>query len=223
MKRLFDFVVSLIIIIIISPFLLPVLIILRFTGEGEVFYRQNRVGKDGKTFKLLKFATMLKNSPDLGAGLLTEKNDPRILPFGKLLRSTKINELPQLFNIISGDMSLVGPRPQAQKHFDVFPEHVKKEIIQLKPGLTGIGSIIFRDEESILHEYGGDPNDFYNKVIAPYKGELEIWYKNNATVHLNFLLLFLTGYVIFFQKSKLPFKLFKSLPEPPDLLKSFLV
>ena len=93
--------------------LVPVAIVLRLTGEGEVFFLQERVGKDGKPFKLYKFATMLKNSPNMGTGTVTLKHDPRVLPVGRFLRKTKINELPQLLNILIGDMSVVGPRPQA--------------------------------------------------------------------------------------------------------------
>jgi len=219
MKRLIDLTLSLIAFLLISPLMIPVMILLRFTGEGEVFYRQDRVGKDGRIFGLLKFATMLKNSPAIGAGLLTEKGDPRILPLGRFLRKTKINELPQLINIIKGDMSIVGPRPQALKHFEIYPERVKKEIITLTPGLTGIGSIVFRDEETMLHNSGRPYEDFYNNVIAPYKGELEIWYKNHQSILLDFKLIFLTAWVIFFPESSLYKSMLKNLPEPPSQLK----
>ncbi|MDH4262409.1 MAG: sugar transferase [Spirochaetia bacterium] len=221
MKRLLDLILSIMAFTLILPLMIPVMLILRFTGEGEVFYLQQRVGKSGKNFGLMKFATMVKNSPNVGGGLLTQKNDPRILPFGKFLRKTKINELPQLINIIKGEMSIVGPRPQAVKHFEVFPEHVKKEIITLTPGLTGIGSIVFRDEETILHESGRPYDDFYNNVIAPYKGELEIWYKKNQSMILDLKLIFLTAWIILSPKSSLYKKILKNLPAVPLELKLY--
>ena len=107
MIRFFDILFSGIALLILSPLLVPVSIILRLTGEGEVFFLQERIGKGGKKFKLFKFATMLKNSPNIGTGTVTMRNDPRVLPVGKLLRKTKINELPQLLNIFIGDMSVI--------------------------------------------------------------------------------------------------------------------
>ena len=143
-KRMMDVLLSAAALIVLSPLFFVVMVILKFTGEGEIFFSQPRVGLNGKLFNLIKFATMLKASPNMAGGVLTVKNDPRILPAGKFLRKTKINELPQLINILKGDMSVVGPRPQAQAHFDVFPDHVKREIVKMKPGLTGVGSVVFR-------------------------------------------------------------------------------
>ena len=120
MVRFFDIFFSGLALIVLSPLLVPVVIILKFTGEGEVFYLQDRVGKDGKIFKLMKFATMLKDSPNMGTGTVTVKDDPRVLPFGKFLRKTKINELPQLLNILKGDISIIGWRPQTKKYYYLF-------------------------------------------------------------------------------------------------------
>ena len=106
--------------IILSPLLFPIIVILRFSGEGEIFFLQDRIGKSGKVFKLLKFATMLKDTPNIGSGTLTIKNDPRILPVGKLLRRTKINELPQIINVIKGDISIVGPRPVLEQDWKLY-------------------------------------------------------------------------------------------------------
>ena len=150
MIRLFDFVLSGIALLFLSPLLLLVMLALRSSGEGEVFYRQQRVGRDGKMFGLLKFATMLKASPNMGTGVLTVKNDPRVLPVGRILRKTKINELPQLVNIFLGDMSVIGRRPLAKKHFDILSPATRSLLVNAKPGLSGIGSIVFRDEENIL-------------------------------------------------------------------------
>ena len=156
MIRFFDIIFSSTALVVLSPLFLMVMIILRFTGEGEVFFRQNRVGKDGTKFKVIKFATMLKASPNIGTGTVTVKNDPRILPFGKILRRAKINQLPQLINVLKGEMSIIGPRPQDQRCFDAFREEDKAEILKVRPGLSGIGAIYFRDEENLLHTAQGD-------------------------------------------------------------------
>ncbi|MDC0392725.1 sugar transferase, partial [Gammaproteobacteria bacterium] len=140
MIRFFDILLSLLALIILLPLLLPVMLILRLSGEGEIFFLQERVGKYREGFKLLKFATMLKDSPSIGTGTVTMKNDPRVLPIGKFLRKTKINELPQLFNIFLGHMSVIGPRPQTPRCFEAFPPKSQDIIIQVKPGLSGIGS-----------------------------------------------------------------------------------
>jgi len=218
MQRLLDIIFSTMALVLFSPLLIPIVIGLKFTGEGEIFYIQQRVGKNGKLFGLFKFATMLKDSPNIGSGLITTRNDPRVTPMGGFLRKTKINELPQLLNILFGTMSVIGPRPQAQGHFDVFPEHVKEEIIKVKPGLSGIGSIVFRDEETILECSSLSHEECYDTVIAPYKGELEIWYINNQSVLLYLTLIFSTIWVVVFSKSDIINKLYPSLPKAPDAL-----
>jgi lipopolysaccharide/colanic/teichoic acid biosynthesis glycosyltransferase len=217
MQRIFDIVFSGIALAILTPLLVPIAIALKLSGEGEVFYVQQRVGRDGKMFDLLKFATMLKNSPNLGTGTVTVKNDPRILPFGNLLRKTKINELPQLLNIFFGDMSIVGPRPQTLRCFEAFTADVQNQIVKVRPGLSGIGSIIFRDEESLLHS-ANDPMKFYDTVIAPYKGEVEKWYINNQSLTNYFLIIFVTAWVVLFSSSRIVWRIFPSLPSPPNEL-----
>ena len=149
-KRFFDILFSLIALAIISPVLIPVTIILLLTGEHEVFYKQERVGYKNRIFGILKFATMLKNSPNMGSKDLTSRNDPRVLPIGKFLRKSKLNELPQLINIMIGDMSFVGPRPLMKSGYDRYSDEMKEKVYNVRPGLTGIGSIVFRDEELII-------------------------------------------------------------------------
>ena len=213
-KRLLDIVVSLLALIILSPLFLPVVIILRFSAEGYVFYFQDRIGKDRVNFKIIKFATMLKDSPNLASGSITLAGDWRVTKPGKFLRKTKINELPQIINILKGDISLVGPRPLVTKTFTAYNEDVQSKIYNVKPGLTGIGSIIFRDEESIISAVEGeDPHEFYKLVIAPYKGELEMWYQSKNSFFLDLQLIFMTAWVIFFPTSKLYEKWFKDLPK----------
>ena len=221
MTRLVDMVLSAIFISWVLPLWLIVIPVLLLTGEGQVFYRQPRVGKNGKLFNLLKFATMLKNSPNLGTGELTVHNDPRILPIGRFLRKSKINELPQLINVLMGDMSIVGPRPQTPRCFAAFPKEAQNQIMQVRPGLSGIGSIIFRGEEKLLQN-ARDPVAFYNQVIMPYKGEIELWHIENRTMKNYFLVIITTIWIILFPKSKIAWKFFKGLPLPPAELATLL-
>ena len=219
-KRLIDLFISTFALLLLSPLFLIVIIILRFTGEGEVFYFQERLGFLNKKFNIIKFATMLKNSPNMGSGSLTLRGDPRVLPFGNFLRKSKINELPQIFNVIIGNMSIVGPRPQMQVDFDKFPVDIRNEIYKSQPGITGIGSIIFRDEEKWISDFDGDKHKFYKDKIAPYKAEVEIWYYQNQSVLIDLKLIFLTAWVIIFPNSNDVYKLFKSLPVKPSHLKN---
>ena len=182
-QRVFDIFFSSFALLVFSPILIIVIAILRLTGEGEIFFLQERVGKSKKTFHVIKFATMLKDSPTMGSGTITLMDDPRILPLGHVLRKTKLNELPQLINVLRGEMSLIGPRPQTRRCFDAFPEIAQDEIVSVLPGLSGLGSIIFRDEENLLQE-SNEPAQLYDNVIMPYKGELEIWYVQNRSVRL---------------------------------------
>ena len=214
LKRILDIVVSAFTLILLLPFFIPIIIILRFTAEGEIFYFQERIGINNSTFKIWKFATMLKNSMNMGSGSITLQNDFRVTSIGKFLRKTKINELPQIINILKGDISLVGPRPLVDKTFIAYSKEIQLSIYNVKPGLTGIGSIVFRDEESIISSIKNeDPHDFYKRVIAPFKGSLEIWYQENRSFILDLKLIFLTAWVIIFPKSKLYERWFYDLPK----------
>ena len=216
--RFFDILFSLLAIIALSPFMLIVMIVLKLTGEHCVFYKQPRVGRDGKIFYVLKFVTMLKNSENMPGGVLTQKNDPRVLPFGKFLRKTKINELPQLINILVGEMSIIGPRPQAKRHYDLYAQHVKDAINQIPPGLSGIGSVVFRNEEGLLDNVGGDRDAFHDTVIAPYKGELEVWFSQHRNLKNYFKLIWLTVKVVINDKNSGWYTAFKDLPAIPSNL-----
>lgn len=221
MQRIFDVIFSGFSLLILSPLLVPIGILLRLTGEGEIFYMQERIGKGGKTFRLYKFATMLKNSPSMGAGTITVKNDPRILPAGRFLRGTKINELPQLLNIFVGDMSVIGPRPLTKQTFGAYTKETQNTIEKVRPGLSGIGSIIFRGEEDLLAG-ANSSSEFYNTVIAPYKGLLETWYVSNFTLTNYFRAIFVTIIVVLSPTSQMAWKAFKDLPAPPKELKTLL-
>jgi lipopolysaccharide/colanic/teichoic acid biosynthesis glycosyltransferase len=220
--RFFDIIFSSIAIIILFPFMIPIMIGLKLTGENYIFYRQLRNGKDGKEFYILKFATMLKDSPSMPGGVLTQKDDPRILPMGKFLRKTKINELPQLINIFIGQMSIIGPRPQAKKHYDLYSVEVKKAIDAIAPGLSGIGSIVFRDEEHILDKVATDRDTFHDTFVAPYKGALEVWYATHRNLVNYFFLIFLTVWVIVKPNSNHYTRFFQDLPEMPEQLREYL-
>lgn len=197
MQRFFDLLLSSLAIIFLLPLLIPIMILLRLTGEGEVFFRQARVGKNRVSFHLLKFATMLKNSEQIGAGTVTLKDDFRVLPVGVFLRKTKLNELPQLFNIFLGDMSIIGPRPLHEKQFSFYSTEDQNVIASTMPGLSGVGSVIFRDEEKILQD-SSDPDKTYKELITPEKAKLEIWYVENNTILLYFKLIFLTLVAVLF-------------------------
>jgi len=215
MPRIIDVLLSILALLVLLPLFIPIVVILLLTGEHKVFYLQTRVGYKNKDFKIIKFATMLSNSANMGSGSLTLKNDPRVLPFGSFLRKTKINELPQILNIIIGDLSIVGPRPQMQVDFEKYSDDVQGKIYNVRPGLTGIGSIIFRDEESLISiaAENENPHDFYKRVIAPYKGELEIWYHSHRSLFLDFQLIFMTAWAIVSPETRLYEKWFKDLPK----------
>ncbi len=221
MVRFFDVFFSGLALFFLSPLLLPIVLILKFSGEGEIFFLQDRVGKGGKVFKLYKFATMLKDSPFVGTRTITIKNDPRVLPFGKLLRKTKINELPQLINILFGDMSIIGPRPLTKNNYDAYSNLSKKIISKVRPGLSGIGSIAFRGEEELMHE-ADTSESFYSEIIAPYKGSLEEWFVSNKSLKIYFFCIFITVWVVIFPNSNILWKSFNSLPSPPTQLKNAL-
>ena len=203
----------------LSPLVLFVCCILICTGEREVFYKQSRVGHHGRPFNVYKFATMLKDSPNLGAGTVTLKDDERVLPFGRFLRHTKINELPQLFNVINGSMSLIGPRPQTPRCFEAYPQNVKSRITSVRPGISGVGSIIFRGEEELLQDQF-ESERFYDHVIMPYKGALELWYIDNKGLPIYLQCILLTLWSVIFPASKLPMRLLKGLPTPPPELRA---
>jgi len=217
MQRFLDVTLSFLALVVLAPFLLPVIVILKFTGEREIFYIQERAGQGGNSFGLYKFATMLKNSPNIGAGEITVRGDPRVLPFGKFLRNTKLNELPQLWNIFIGDMSVVGPRPMVLNTYAHYPEEARQKLDTIRPGLTGIGSIVFRDEERYLADRD-EPMEFYREHIIPYKSDLELWFVENNTLWLYIKIIFVTAWVVVFPSSTIVDKAFVGIPRLPDSL-----
>lgn len=221
LKRTADLLLSLLGIFVISPLFVVLAILLKCTGEGEIFYLQERMGLNNKPFKIYKFATMLKNSALIGNKTLTVRNDPRITKVGHFLRMTKINELPQIINVIRGDMALVGPRPLLVKSFEKYTPEVQNVIYKNRPGITGLGSLVFRDEELLVTKYkelGKDPVQYYRTFIYPHKGALEQWYYYNCSAMIDFKILFLTFWSLVNPKSQLVYKALKNLPVKPDSL-----
>lgn len=222
-KRIFDFTLSLMGLVLLLPIFIPTIIILKLTGEGEVFYLQERMGLNNRIFRIYKFATMLKNSQYIGNKTLTLRNDPRVTKVGRILRATKINELPQILNVAKGDMALVGPRPLIKTSFYKYAPEVQAVIYKNKPGITGIGSLVFRDEEKLVSLYkkvypDGNPFCYYAEHIYPYKGELELWYCSNISFYTDIKILFLTFYSIVNSGNELVYKWFKDLPLKPESL-----
>lgn len=218
MIRLLDIIFSVLALSVLSVVLLPITLLLRFTGEGKILYCQERIGQFGEKFRLIKFATMLEDSPNIGTGTITIEDDPRVLPVGRVLRKTKVNELAQLINVIKGDMSLIGPRPLTAQAYASYEPEVAKQIYSVKPGLSGIGSIIFRDEEKLLQSEQ-NAQQVYDNIIAPYKAELEMWFCKKRCLKLYLGLIVITAVTIAIPKSVLVWRVFPSLPEPnEDLL-----
>lgn len=191
--------------------MIPLILILLFTGEHEIFYGQKRIGYKNKEFRIWKFATMIKDSPNIGTGEITLRNDPRVTKVGRFLRRTKINELPQLINVLLGDMSIVGPRPLMKKSFEQYSEDVKAVVYNSPPGITGVGSVIFRDEEKIVSE-SKDIRETYRKIFD-YKGRVEQWYQKKKSFYTDLMIIFLTVWSLFFPFSHLIYKIFPSLPK----------
>jgi lipopolysaccharide/colanic/teichoic acid biosynthesis glycosyltransferase len=209
-KRFFDILFSAIALVILSPVLLPIMLLLKLTGEHEVFYFQKRVGYRNREFNIWKFATMKKDSPNIGTGEITLRNDPRVTPMGRFLRKTKINELPQIINVLLGDMSIVGPRPLMKKSFALYTPEVQQLIYNSRPGITGIGSVIFRDEEKIVSE-STDLQATYREIFQ-YKGAVEMWYQRHFSFYTDFMIIFLTAWHVVFSGSRLVYRIFPTLP-----------
>lgn len=166
MKRLFDVTISLLGLILLSPLLLLIAALIKLTSPGPVLYRQERMGRGFRPFKICKFRTMVVNADRLG-GLLTAGRDPRITPIGQLLRHTKLDELPQLWNVLVGDMSLVGPRPEVPKYVHMFRDDYH-ELLQVRPGITDLASLKYRHESELLAQ-ADDPEAAYVTQILPDK------------------------------------------------------
>ena len=194
MKRTFDIVSCTLAVLLLFPFGLLIALCIVCGSKGGVFYRQVRVGKDGKDFKLLKFRTMRPNADRQGL-LITVGNDQRITRIGKFLRKYKIDELPQLLNIIKGDMSVVGPRPEVRQYVELYDER-QRRVLTVRPGLTDYASLQYISESELLAK-SNDPEKTYIEEIMPAKLELNLQYIDNQSLKEDFKLIFQTLFSIF--------------------------
>lgn len=194
MKRLFDLIVSIVGLIFSAPLLIIVSILVWFQDFKSPFYIPYRIGKNGKQFKMIKFRSMIVNADSSGIDS-TSSNDTRITYIGHLIRKFKLDELTQLWNVMRGDMSLVGPRPNVKNETDLYTE-TEKKLLNVKPGITDISSIVFSDEGEILADKR-DPDIAYNQLIRPWKSRLGLIYIENQSVVLDIKLLILTVLAIF--------------------------
>ncbi len=188
-KRLFDILVSTFGLLITSPILLPVLFLVWKQDRHSPFYVAPRVGKNGKTFKIIKIRSMVIHADKSGVDS-TSADDKRITPVGSFIRAYKLDEVSQLINVLLGDMSLVGPRPNVQRDVDLYT-HEERDILSIKPGITDISSIVFSDEGNIL-EGKPDPDLSYNQIIRPWKSRLALLYVKKRSFSLDVELIILT-------------------------------
>jgi len=189
MKRVFDFISSLIGLIVLSPILLIVAVAIKLHDGGPVFYLAPRVGKNGKIFKMFKFRSMVINADKIGVSSTTS-SDPRITPVGRFVRKSKLDEIPQLINVLIGNMSFVGPRPEVKQFTDRFNEE-EKAILKVKPGITDYASIWNSDEGKILEGYD-DADAAYEKLIWPEKKRLQLKYIKEQSFFVDIKIIFLT-------------------------------
>ncbi|MGO5115137.1 sugar transferase [Candidatus Avoscillospira sp. LCP25S3_F1] len=190
-KRIFDIVGAFCGLLVLSPIFLLAALAVRLSSPGEVFFRQERMGLGGKPFVIYKFRTMRKDN----AGLkITTSGDSRITPVGRILRKSKLDELPQLFNVLKGDMSFVGPRPEVKEYTDLYTEE-ERQVFLVRPGITGVASIRYRNENDVLAA-STDPNWTYIHEIMPEKLRLDLTYIPKASVWYDIQLIFETFAVI---------------------------
>ena len=197
MKRIFDLTLAVLGLLVIWPVLLVIVLLIRRDGGKTIFFRQERIGLDGKPFRIWKFRTMVENAEALGKQL-TIGEDPRITRIGKWLRKTKLDELPQLFNIISGEMSFVGPRPEVARYVELYNEE-QKEVLKLLPGITDLASIQYRDESTLLAE-SSDPEKTYIEEIMPEKIRINLQYARSSNVLTDFMVILKTLFRVFIKR-----------------------
>lgn len=198
LKRLFDIIFSLFGLIILLPIFLIIAIAIKIDSNGPVFFKQTRVGKNGKEFKILKFRTMIADAEKKGMQI-TVSGDNRITRVGRFLRKYKLDELPQLVNVLLGDMSFVGPRPEVPKYVALYNEY-QKNVLKVKPGITDLASIEYRNENDLLAQ-SNDPEKVYIEEIMPKKLELNLEYIRNFSVINDIKLILKTILVVFIKRT----------------------
>jgi lipopolysaccharide/colanic/teichoic acid biosynthesis glycosyltransferase len=189
LKRAFDMIASGLGLLFLLPLLVLIAVVVKLTSRGPIFFQQERMGRNFQPFYILKFRSMVPDAPKQGPAI-TAGRDPRITWIGNLLRKTKLDELPQLLNVLKGEMSLVGPRPEVRKYVEMFREDYA-EVLRVRPGITDIASITFRNESELLGQ-AADPEAEYVNVILPKKIELAKEYANRSSLLLDISLIFRT-------------------------------
>lgn len=177
MPRALEFIIALAGLTVLAPFLVICGVLVRVYDGGSALYRARRVGRGGKEFALLKFRTMVIDADKLGTGL-TSASDSRITPIGRFLRRTKCDELPQLFNVLKGEMSIVGPRPEDPRYVQLYSPEQRK-VLEIRPGITSAASLHYRNESALLS--GPDPEGIYTRQILPHKLAIELEYMQTRT------------------------------------------
>ena len=193
MKRLFDILVSFTGLIVLSPIISPIALLVKLSSPGPAFYRGMRVGRYGKPFRILKFRTLVVDAERIG-GSSTPEDDPRITTVGRFLRKYKLDELPQLINVLKGDMSFVGPRPQVPWAVELYTEE-EKALLSVRPGITDYASIRFSNEADILRG-SGDPDREYLEKIAPEKIRLGLEYVRNHSLLVDIKIILATFWAL---------------------------
>ena len=200
MIRYFDIIFSICGLLLLFPLLIVVYLVIKFESSGPSIFRQARVGKDGKIFSICKFRSM-RESNNTNKKLVTVAGDPRITRSGHFIRKTKIDELPQLWNVLCGEMSLVGPRPEVAKYVALYSEN-QREILSIPPGITDLASLVFVDEERVLAEKE-DSETFYRETVLPEKIRLNLFYVKNRSLKNYFLTLWWTMKKIVYRNNKI--------------------
>jgi len=200
LKRLFDIIFSLFGLLVLSPLLIYIVLRIKLDSKGPIFYRGKRIGRFGKPFSIYKFRTMYADADKMRGGPSAGDDDPRITKFGRTIRSYKLNELPQLINVLKGEMSFVGPRPEVEYYVNMFTEE-EKAILDVRPGITDYASIKFHNEGEILSG-SPDPDKAYEEIIRPEKLRLQLEYVRNHSLWVDFKLLFMTLWTLIKTRSE---------------------
>ncbi|MCX7687352.1 MAG: sugar transferase [Fimbriimonadales bacterium] len=194
LKRIADFLIAGLGLLLTAPLMGVIAALIKMDSPGSVFFAHERVGRYGRKFKVLKFRTMVQDAPKLG-GAITAGHDPRITRVGRFLRATKLDEIPQLWNVLKGEMSLVGPRPEVENYVTLYPEEARRLILSVPPGITGLTQIRYRHEERLLAQQS-DPEKYYREVLLPQKIASDLEYVRTRGLITDLRLLVQTAFAV---------------------------
>ena len=193
MKRTFDLILSIVLLIILFPIFLILALVIKLDSQGPIFYKAKRTGKDGQLFHLYKFRSMIAGAQNIGPGI-THRGDPRVTRVGSYMRKYKLDELPQLINVVKGEMSLVGPRPEDPRYVEQYTP-IQHQVISIRPGITSPATLVYRHEDKLLS--GEDWEDNYIKKIIPEKLRIDLEYIQNQGFWTDIKILWQTFLAIF--------------------------